>query len=372
MSGTSVDGIDAVLTEISGCGESISVKLIDFIHRPYPDDVRKRIFALFDKPVTAKELCQMNFLIGRLFAQAALEVINKAGFEKADLIGSHGQTIYHDCIGETGCEFGSTLQIGEGAVIAYECDAVTVSDFRVMDVAAGGQGAPLVPYTEYLLYRSKTQNIALQNIGGIGNITVLPKNCGAGDVRAFDTGPGNMVIDAVVTQITKGKLTYDKDGAMAARGAPCQKIIDEILSSRFFEMPPPKSAGREQFGFDFSAEFMKRCQSLSAEDSVATATALTAQSISLSLKRFVGSKVDKLIVGGGGSRNPVLMAMIAGALEDTEVITQECIGYDSQAKEAVAFAVLANEALFGRQAGMPSVTGASKPTVLGKINLVDN
>jgi len=198
----------------------------------------------------------------------------------------------------------------------------------------------------------------------------LPQNCVIDDVTAFDTGPGNMVIDAVVSKITNGEQTYDKDGAMAARGAPDQKIIDEILDTHFFSIQPPRSAGREQFGLEFSHEFMKRCQSMSAEDCIATATALTAQSISLSVKRFVRSKVNQMIVGGGGSRNPTLMKMISDALEDTEVITQECIGYDSQAKEAVAFAVLANEALFERKAGMPSVTGASEATVLGKISLV--
>lgn len=376
MSGTSVDGIDAALVQIQGSFLQTRTKLLAFENYPYDPQMRSRIFDLFcDKTSDVSSICHMNFLLGELFAAAALHVCRSAGFPvgELDLVGSHGQTIYHrpDPVTDCGFRVSSTLQIGEGAVIARRTGAVTVCDFRVMDMAAGGQGAPLVPYTEYLLYAQKSKTVALLNIGGIANITVLPAGCAQEDIQAFDTGPGNMVIDGVLSHITKGRCRFDRGGETAAAGQVCQRVLAPLLEDPYFTKEPPKSTGREMFGLPYTERFIERCVSegLRGEDMAATATALTAQSVAAACRSFVRAKIDRLVVGGGGSYNNTLLAMLRAALPDTEVCTQEDLGLNSDAKEAIAFAVLANEAIFGNPGNLPSATGATGKAVLGKIIL---
>ncbi|MCL2421642.1 MAG: anhydro-N-acetylmuramic acid kinase AnmK [Defluviitaleaceae bacterium] len=371
MSGTSVDGIDAALVKIKGNFTDTIVEEIAFENFPFPAGMQERIFHLFED-ATAKDICHMNFLLGGLFADAAIAIAKKAGIpiEAVDLIGSHGQTIYHIAEALEG-DIRSTLQIGEGAVIAHQTGVVTICDFRTADMAAGGTGAPLVPYTEFLLYASQEAGIALQNIGGIGNITVIPKRAAISDVIAFDTGPGNMVIDAMVSRITNGSRGYDNNGEMAATGTVCREVISHYMQHDFIKSPPPKAAGRENFGQAFSDAFYARCQAhgLKPEDIVATATAFTAETIGYAIENHISQPVEKLVVGGGGSYNATLMDMIKKRLPNTTVCVQEDLGYNGDAKEAVAFAVLANETICGNAGNMPRVTGAERNKILGKICL---
>ncbi|MDK2793637.1 MAG: anhydro-N-acetylmuramic acid kinase [Caldanaerobacter sp.] len=378
MSGTSADGIDAALVKVKGRGLDTKVELLEFEKFPYEEEVQKKIFELFDPHTgTVEKICHMNFLLGELFAEATLKLIKKAGLtpKDIDLIGSHGQTIYHipNFIEDMGYKVRSTLQIGEPAVIAERTGIVTVADFRVRDVAAGGQGAPLVPYTEYILYRSPNETIALQNIGGIGNVTVLPKGGSIEDVIAFDTGPGNMVIDEVVKRITHGKMNFDKDGELASRGKVNEEFLAELLKDEFFEIKPPKTTGREHFGKNYVDNLMKKASYLEIDkyDLVATVTALTAYSVVRSYEKFIFPyyKVDKVVIGGGGSFNKTLVQMIKKQLPQVRVITQEDIGFNSDAKEAVAFAILASETINGNFNNIPKATGAKHPVVMGKISL---
>jgi len=372
MSGTSVDGIDAALVKISGSYTDTVVEELAFENIPYPTGMQSRIFRLFED-ASAKDICHMNFLLGELFADAAIAIAKKAGipFGEIDLIGSHGQTIYHipDNVSDGEYNIRSTLQIGEGAVIAHKTGIVTICDFRTADMAAGGTGAPLVPYTEFLLYKSK--NIALQNIGGIGNITVIPKNADISDVIAFDTGPGNMVIDAIVSKITNGKRSYDNKGEIAASGIVCEKVLGHFMGHDFIKSKPPKAAGRENFGQVFSDEFFSYCKAcgLRDEDMVATATAYTAETIGYAIENHIPQSIDKLVVGGGGSYNITLMRMLKQRLPYMTVCTQEDMGGSSDAKEAIAFAILANETVCGNTGNLPYVTGAEREKILGKVCL---
>ena len=380
MSGTSVDGIDAALVEIAGNGSDTVMHLIEFINVPYADNVRRRIFELFNVETSSVDkIGYMNFLLGELFAGAAFAVAGKAGMpiEKVDFVGSHGQTIYHkpQICREFGYDIRYSVQIGEGAVIAQRTGAVTVSDFRVGDIAAGGQGAPLVPYTEYILFADKARSTILQNIGGISNITLLPANCSMEQVIAFDTGPGNMVIDGIMKKFSDGRLDMDKDGEMAGRGKVNQELLSCLLDDPYICIKPPKSTGRECFG----EEYVKKAIALSEEkgiskcDTIATVTCLTAAFTLESYRRYVKPlcKVDRLITGGGGSYNPILLKYIREemAKEDIAVTTQEEEGCNSDAKEAAAFALLANETLSGNCNNISAATGANKKTVMGKISL---
>jgi anhydro-N-acetylmuramic acid kinase len=370
MSGTSVDGIDAALVKISGNYTATAVETIAFETFPYSDDIRTRIFRLFeDDTSSSRDICHMNFLLGELFANAAINIAKKAGIpmEKVDLIGSHGQTIYHMPEPVDGIK--ATLQIGEGAVIAHKTGAVTVSDFRVADMAAGGTGAPLVPYTEFLLYASSGQNIALQNIGGIGNITAIPKNVAAGHIIAFDTGPGNMVIDFLMKKTTGHD--YDKNGDMAAKGSVCGQTLAQLMDDPFIKKPPPKATGREYYGKRFSEKLYVQCKAkgMADADIIATVTAFTAESIRYAVTHFVPFALDQLVVGGGGAYNQTLVSMIATVLPGVHVTTHEKLGKNSDAKEAIAFAILANETIHGNTGNLPQVTGASAAKILGKISI---
>lgn len=369
MSGTSLDGIDVALVRIAGSGLHTQVEQVAFKTMEYRPEVRQAILAAC-RPETSDVagLCSLNFLLGQLFADAVCQVCRDSGIniEEIDLIGSHGQTVWHQ-------PGSSTLQIGEAAVIAARTGAVVVADFRVRDVAVGGQGAPLVPYTEYLLYRHPRKTRLLQNIGGIANVTVLPAGCRPEDIVAFDTGPGNMMIDACVARLTGGRQQYDKSGAIAARGNASPAMLSALMAHPFFAQPPPRTTGREMFGDTYTDELVAKylARGVSPDDIVATLTRFTAASIADSYRRFIlpWHAVDEVIIGGGGSHNPALLAMLRGELPSIPVYPQEHLGFSSDAKEAVAFAILANEAISGHPNNLPAVTGARLPVIMGKISL---
>ncbi len=373
MSGTSVDGIDVAIVRISGNGTSSKVKLLAFENRPFPDGLRDEIFGLFDEQKSNnKTICYMNFVLGDVFAKALIDTceMHNISLQDIDVVGSHGQTIYHFPTTESrfGFSLNSTLQIGDGDVIAERTGCITVSDFRTRDCAVGGQGAPLVPYTEFLLFREENP-IGLLNIGGISNITILPTisenyEDGLKKLVAFDIGPGNMVIDCAVNLLTNGKLTYDKGGEMALAGKVDQGILSKLLDYEYFKRPAPKTCGREQFGTEYTKSALALTEHLPINDRIAIMTALTAESIKQACKSYT---IKKLVVGGGGSYNKALMSMLQGCCET--VCNWEDLGQNSDAKEAVAFAVLANETISGNCGNVYTATGAKRPVILGKISL---
>jgi anhydro-N-acetylmuramic acid kinase len=370
MSGTSADGIDAALVEIEGFGLDTKLTLVKFITYPFPEDIKKRLFRIFSPSIcSVDDICEMNFILGNLFAQAALEVIKKAGLNpsEVDLIGSHGQTISHLP------KSGATLQIGEPAVMAYLTGIVTVGDFRVADMAAGGQGAPLVPYVDFLLLRDEVKSRAIQNIGGISNVTVLPAGGSLDDILAFDTGPGNMIIDEIVRFVTNGQRSYDKDGQMSSEGIPDELLLNKLLSHPFIHRKPPKTTGREEFGFGFAQKLFNEAREMGIKDSdlLATVTAYTAECIYTNYKLFVLQKYDisEIIICGGGLHNLTLMRFLRDKFYPVVVKSIEDLGISSDAKEAIAFAVLANETIHGNPGNVPSATGAKMPVILGKISV---
>ena len=378
MSGTSVDGIDAAIVEITGHGLETEVDLIAFETFPFPLGVPQRILALC-QPDTGRvdDICEMNFYIGHLFAEAVKHILQKSGMRASDidLIGSHGQTIHHlpKDTDRNVSRYPSTLQIGEPAVIAHETRIPTIADFRVADMAAGGQGAPLVSYPDYLLFQDSVKTVGLLNIGGIANLTVLPANGTINSVCAADTGPGNMCIDAVITEITQGSERYDKDGKRAAQGTPYQPLIDEWLQHPFFHLPPPKTTGREMFGHTYAMECLAACRKHALSDNacIATLTELTVQTIANYIARFVAEQnpIDTLYVSGGGVHNQTIMRRLGELLVGTAVESVGNSGISADAKEAIAFAILANETLHGNAGNLPSATGASVRKVLGKFVL---
>lgn len=372
ISGTSADGIDAAVVRIHGAGGTTRLQILHHLTLPYPPDDRRELFALFAPPTgTVDRICAFSFRTGELLAQAAGQAIAAAGLDarQVDLVGSHGQTIYH--IPPAPGRAGSTLQIGEPAVIAERTGIPVVADFRVADMAAGGHGAPLVPYADYLLFRDARRSRASQNIGGIGNVTYLPATGGLASVVAFDTGPGNMVINGVVELVTGGAQEFDRDGVIAAAGRPDTTLVDVLLDDPYFSLPPPKTTGREKFGRPYAADLLAaaRRRGLSDADAVATATMLTVESIARAYRHFLLPRggIDDVIVGGGGSANPVLLQWLARALAPAQVRTTDEWGIPSKTKEAVAFAILANEAVTGNPSNVPSATGARHLVVLGKL-----
>ncbi len=376
MSGTSADGIDAVLVQITGCGTSTHVSQRAFLTLPFSDEARRRILRVAAGDFGgSEELCRMNFYLGALHADACEKLCEAAGVstDAVAFVGSHGQTVFHapDAQDYLGHPVRGTLQIGEASVIAERMGCPVVSDFRVRDMAAGGLGAPLVPYTEYLLYRDAHRTVGLQNIGGIGNITILPAGCALEDVFAFDTGPGNMVMDALAAKLTNGAARYDDGGKLAAAGAVHAGLLAWMLEDPYLRQAPPKTTGREVYGAAYVDALCAQAAALgcSLQDALATATRFTAECIRVGIERFCPQRPDRLVVGGGGSMNPVLLAHIADCLPGCEVLTNEQLGLDSNAKEAVAFAVLANEALFGLPNNATGATGAAHPVVMGKISL---
>ena len=349
MSGTSLDGIDVAIIQINGS----RVSTIGFQSTPYSEEVRRAILAVSNTTTTTREISRLNFQLGELYARAVLRACRRYG--PVALIGCHGQTIYH----EGGA---STLQIGEAAVIAERTGVPVVSDFRTRDIAAGGQGAPLVPFVDCLLFRHPRRTraalkIAL-NIGGIANITVIPAGI------AFDTGPGNMVIDALAREHTRGRQNFDRNGRIAAQGNLNRPLLDDLLTDPYYRKKPPKSAGREQYGAEFVARLKQT--GLPLPDLIATATVLTAASIAMAAVPFAPAE---LIVSGGGAHNPQILSHLAAFLPGVALATSADFGIDVDAKEAIAFAILAYQTWRRKPSNLPSATGARRPVILGKLTL---
>lgn len=373
MSGTSADGIDAVVAEIGGNEKRPISRVLAHVHRTFPMELHERILHAGIQGTVA-ELCELNFLLGEHLARAAMAAIAKAGLKAQDIraIGSHGQTAHHLPSGR----IPSTLQIGEPAVIAERTGITTVADFRVRDVAAGGHGAPLVPYTDWVLFTDAKRPRIIQNIGGIANLTFLPPRAELEEVLAFDTGPGNMVIDAVVATLSSGRLRFDRGGCWAASGQVSERLLREMMSHAFVQKSPPKTTGREQFGEGFTGPLIASARRLrlSEADTVATATAFTAASIVEAYRRFVLPRLTtrqlpglQIILGGGGAKNRVLRRMLKERLGVGELLTHENFGIADTAKEALAFALLAYQTLRGQPGNVPAATGARRAVVLGKI-----
>ena len=377
MSGTSADGIDAALVRISGAPPSLSVKLEGHYHARFPARVRQAILRLANgSATTTAEISQLNFLLGEQLARAALEacVRWRLPLGKLELIGSHGQTIYHQGAGSRflgARRVASTLQIGEPAIIAARTGVTTIGDFRPADMAAGGQGAPLVPFVDYLLYRNRKLGRVALNIGGIANVTLIPAGASVENVLAFDTGPGNMLIDALVSAISRGRKAFDADARIGLRGRAIRPLLEEMLRHRYLRQAPPKTAGREQFGQEYAQELLDWAKKRRArpEDLVRTVTIFTALSIADAFRRFIFPRahVNELIVAGGGAKNPLLMAQLGAALPGIEIVGSARFGVPAEAKEAFAFAILAYESFHGRANNLPSATGAKHPAILGKL-----
>ena len=374
MSGTSADGVDAAVVDVWGRGLTTRFRMTAFESVPYSKRTRRLILSFLNaRGITVAEISQLNFLLGHLFAEAVLCCCRRhhIALKSVDLVGSHGQTVYHQSVPSPfgGRAMASTLQLGEPAVIAERTGITTISDFRVRDVAAGGTGAPLVPYVDYLLLRSPSKNRVALNVGGIANLTIIPRNCQLAELRAFDTGPGNMMMDAAVAIRSEGKLNFDRNGALASRGRAIPSVLQGLLKHPFYRKRPPKAAGREQFGIEYTEAVLRRMGSARVEDVLATLAELTACTVVTALKKFAGAidPIDELIVSGGGARNCFLMSRLQAHLPDTRVMTSSEVGIDLDAKEAIAFAILANETWHRLPANVPSVTGARRPVILGKI-----
>ena len=355
MSGTSLDGIDVAVVDITGRGWKTRLEVCCHASELYPDEVRQAILGISNCVTHTAQISRINVLLGELYAESVKRVCERSGvgLDTLELIGCHGQTIFHE--GEpaaiAGCRVASTLQIGDAATLAERTGVSVVSNFRARDMAAGGKGAPLVPYLDYLIFRDPRRGRVALNIGGIANLTAIAAGAEPEDVFAFDTGPGNMVMDSLVREATNGRHTFDRDGRLASEGSPVQALLNDLLSDSYYSASPPKTAGREQY------------------DQLATAAAWTASTITMGIERFVmpKMKVDDVIVSGGGARNPVLMRLLEESLPETKILTSSAFGIDADAKEAIAFAVLAYETFHERPSNVPGATGASRPVVLGSI-----
>jgi anhydro-N-acetylmuramic acid kinase len=375
MSGTSLDGVDAALVQVEESDGRLGAYVEAFRNTPYEAEQRAAIEGgLAGGP---RELCRLNVDLGVWFADAALQLLGSAGVAPGELaaVGSHGQTIWHEPPSGRGAGgaagAGATLQLGEPAVIAERLGVPVISDFRARDVAAGGHGAPLVPIVDQLLFSTPGGRRALQNIGGIANVTLLPPEGSSEPVVAFDTGPGVAVIDAVVKMVSEGVERYDLDGGRASRGRPNEKLLALLLDDDYFRGQPPKSTGRERYGAAYAAEVLRKGSELglTGDDLVATATALTARSIANAYRDLFADAAapDECFVCGGGARNPALIQMLADAIDPVPVTDLSALGWDPDAKEAAAFAILAHLYQSGRPGNLPSVTGAAGPRVLGKL-----
>lgn len=360
MSGTSLDGIDVAIVDIARHG----IHTVAHSTVPYSRGVRERILVVSNARCETADISRLNFELGRLYAKAVLATCGRAGIplKSIGLCGCHGQTIYH----EGGSRNPNTLQIGEASVIAERLGIPVVSDFRTRDIAAGGQGAPLVPLVDFLLFRSAKAGRVALNIGGIANITVLRRGASPGDVIAFDTGPGNMVIDQLIARMTGGKQAFDRNGAIAARGHVNRPLLDRLLKDRYFRARPPKTAGREQYGPPFIERLT--ATGLPDADLVATATAFTAATIAGGIRRFAPG-TEEVIASGGGVHNRQLIGQLAAFLPDCRITTTGEFGIDPDAKEAIAFAILAHRTWRRETGNLPGATGASKAVVLGKITV---
>jgi anhydro-N-acetylmuramic acid kinase len=371
MSGTSLDGIDVAIVDITGSGFKAKINVLTSHSIPYPRRVREALLGISNANTHTSEISRLNFLLGELYAEAVEETAERGNIPLSSikLIGCHGQTIYHDGSGSPylGKKVANTLQIGESSVISERTGISVISNFRERDVAAGGKGAPLVPYLDYLLLRARGRGRVAVNIGGIANLTAIPPNSSTEKLIAFDTGPGNMVIDQLVSRITLGRQTFDRDGTIAAAGQVDPKLLNKLLRDKYLRAKPPKTAGREQYGSEFVGKLLDT--ELSSEDLIATATALTAESIALGIRNFVmpEMRVDEIFVSGGGVHNPTLIGMLRKAMDPIPILETTEAGLDVDAKEAVAFAVLAYETHHQRPSSVPQATGAKRSVVLGKV-----
>ena len=366
ISGTSVDGIDAALCELEGSGAATRFRLLGFETVNYEPEVRRRIFQLFEPTASLDDLCEINAAVGDAFAAAAIQTISNAGLraEEVDLIGSHGQTVRHLPDGTPP----STLQIGDISVIAQRAGIATIGDFRPADMAVGGQGAPLVPLADYLLFKDEEKGRLLLNIGGISNVTVLPAGGSREQVTAFDLGPGNMLVDAAMSHYSDGEERFDRDGGRAGHGQVDLELLERLLNHEFLDREPPKSTGREEFGVPYFEALLQEVD-LVPNDMVATLTAFTAESIIRGINRFVMGEMHELWLGGGGAYNQTLVRHLTEGLGELKVAPFSGLGIDPGAREALAFAVLANETIAGQTGNLPSATGAQRSVILGKIAL---
>lgn len=369
MSGTSADSIDAACVRFEGAPPRLDWELLSFVTLPMTAELRQEIFAAFRPETgTVDKLCQLNFTLGEWFAKASLEAVKAANLTPAqvDFIGSHGQTVWH-IPPNSGEGVASTLQLGNPAVIAQRTGITVVSDFRSRDMAAGGQGAPLVPFVDNLLLSHPTLSRAVQNIGGIGNVTWLPAG-GAGEAFGFDTGPGNMLLDRAAEVLTQGQMRCDMDGKMAFAGTVQENFLQKWMSEEpYFTRKPPKSTGRELFGVQRCDVYLKEMAGLPKEDILATLTAFTARSTAEAYKNFLPALPDEVLLCGGGARNPAIAAMLQKELPTSRIGRTEDAGLPGDSKEAVAFAVLGYETMNRRPGNLPAATGASGPVVLGSI-----
>jgi len=366
MSGTSVDAIDAAVVDIADEDETLILRLLGYLESPIADELRQRIYALFSPEQSRiDEVCEVNVLIGEAFANSATLALRRAGVQ-ADLIASHGQTVWHQV---TPGHTRSTLQLGEPSVIAERLGVTTVADFRPRDVAAGGQGAPLASWGDALLLGDQQLSRAAQNIGGIANVTWVPPGAQWEAMLAFDTGPGNVLIDHAAWRLSSGMQRFDVDGALAATGRVDDVLLAELLGHPYFRLQPPKSTGREVFGAPFADRFIERARQrrVTTSDILATLTAFTAHSVADQYRRFLPGRPDEVILGGGGSRNPTLVRLLSQLLDPAQIRIHEDFGLPSLGRESVYFALMGYEALHGRPNTVPSCTGASHPVVMGKI-----
>ncbi|MCI0355723.1 MAG: anhydro-N-acetylmuramic acid kinase [Acidobacteria bacterium] len=378
MSGTSADGINVALLRMRGRGFRTKFRLLAYRQYPYSREVRRAVLnAMNARSARVADLARLNFLLGELYAEALLKTLRSSRMKSVDLVGCHGQTLYHQGEGARffGKDIAATWQTGEAAVIAARVGAPVVSDFRPADVAVGGKGAPLVPFLDYLVYRHKRIGRILQNIGGIANLTAIPAAAAPDKVVAFDTGPGNMVMDALMERLFR--QPYDRDGRVAAQGKVREDALTKLLQHPFFAQKPPKTAGREEFGREFVAGVLRLCRGARKEDVVATATALTARSIDVALRKFCFTTEARrhggfhdLVVSGGGARNRTLARMIAKEVAPLGLRVRQSdeFGVPSDAKEAIAFAVLAYQTWRRQPSNVPAATGARRAVVLGKVS----
>ncbi|MGB9464043.1 MAG: anhydro-N-acetylmuramic acid kinase [Candidatus Acidiferrum sp.] len=377
MSGTSADGVDVALAHISGAPPRLHAKFLGHALSKFPPALRTEILRVAEQhPITAGTLSQLNFRLGEVFAEAALAACRRfrVSPKRIALIGSHGQTIFHQGkpVPYLGRPTASSLQIGEPSIIAARTGITTVGDFRPADIAQGGQGAPLVPYADYLLYRHQKLGRVSLNLGGIANITVIPAAAMPEQILAFDTGPANMLIDALVAHFTRGRKRFDKDARIAQAGRFIPALLDELMRDPYLKLAPPKSTGREYYGHAYLKKVLALGKKHRAKpaDLIRAATIFTALSVVDALNRFVlaKTKIHQLIVSGGGARNPLLVAQLSAAFGGIEIIPSSSFGIPEDAKEAFAFALLAYETFHHRPSNLPSATGARGPAILGKIS----
>ncbi len=379
MSGTSADGVDVIVLELNGHGQNIKWRELGRYYKPYTREVKNAILTASEKGST-RAVCSLNIRVGMYFGMAVKEALEEIGVvaDEVDAVGSHGQTIYHmpELSTDLGMEARCTLQIGHPSVIAEVTGIITVGDFRVKDIAAGGHGAPIIAYVDWALLSSKSVGRLIQNIGGISNVTILPPNPSLNDVKAFDVGPGNMLVDQAVRLLYSGNLEYDPGGEIALSGSVDEKLLNELMEHPFIRKPPPKTAGRREFGSKYLVPILKKAleRRLPKEDIIATLAMFTVESIIYNYDRFIfpqyGGMFSEVIVGGGGVKNKFIMRELIRKLNERgiKVLTHEDLGIDSKYKEALGMAVLAHETLSGIPNNVVGATGARKYVVMGVIS----